>query len=173
MKYFNTFCSCVEDLKKEYRRLTLDNHPNCGGSEQAMKEINAEYDLLFAEIGNVHRNAKGETYTNKKEQFYDGYDDGYRAVIDALAGLAKKGLITIELCGSWLWVGGQTREYKDYIKATGAHWSTNKGMWYWKPGEDTKKRRGKSWSIEKIRGCFGSTQLDFGTDRAPEIAIPF
>lgn len=46
MKYF-TNCHTLEDLKAEYRRLAMQNHPDCGGDAEIMKAINAEYDNLF------------------------------------------------------------------------------------------------------------------------------
>lgn len=162
---------CVEELKRQYRHLALENHPDAGGDEMTMKLINLEYEELFKVYGNIHTNAKGEVYENKKEVFCDGYDDGYRAVIDALAGLVAKGLINIELCGSWLWISGETLQCKDYIKATGAKWSGNKKMWYWHPEEGKKWYKGKGWSIDKIRSVFGSESVEI--PGAPEVAIPF
>lgn len=46
MKYFNT-CHTLDELKKEYRRLAMENHPDRGGDAETMKAINAEYDNLF------------------------------------------------------------------------------------------------------------------------------
>lgn len=165
--YFNKVFT-VEELKRQYRRLVLENHPDAGGTEEAMKQINAEYEELYKTYANVHEDHKapGKTYTTKE----GAHDDGYRAVIDALAGLAAKGLITIELCGSWLWIGGDTRQYKDYIKAAGCKWSGNKKMWYWHPG-DAPRKKGRGWDINKIREIWGSEALEFET--RPEVAIPF
>ena len=46
MKYFNN-CNTLDELKKEYRRLAMQNHPDRGGDAETMKAINAEYDNLF------------------------------------------------------------------------------------------------------------------------------
>lgn len=43
MKYF-TNCTTLEDLKKEYRRLTMLHHPDRGGDTATMQAINAEHD---------------------------------------------------------------------------------------------------------------------------------
>lgn len=37
----------ITELKAEYRRLALVNHPDRGGSTEKMQELNAEFDLLF------------------------------------------------------------------------------------------------------------------------------
>lgn len=46
MKYF-TNCTTLDELKKEYRRLAMLNHPDRGGDEETMKAINNEYDAVF------------------------------------------------------------------------------------------------------------------------------
>ena len=48
MKYFTT-CTTLDELKKEYRRLAMANHPDRGGDEATMKAINAEYASRFIE----------------------------------------------------------------------------------------------------------------------------
>ena len=44
--YFKNISS-VEELKKMYRTLAMKNHPDVGGSEEAMKAINIEYEVMF------------------------------------------------------------------------------------------------------------------------------
>ena len=44
--YFNGIKS-FDELKKRFRDLARQNHPDAGGDPETMKEINAEYDLLF------------------------------------------------------------------------------------------------------------------------------
>ena len=41
MAYFKNIHSLAE-LKKEYRRLALENHPDKGGSTEVMQQINVE-----------------------------------------------------------------------------------------------------------------------------------
>ena len=38
MKYFNHI-GTLDELKSEYRRLALENHPDRGGSTEAMQEV--------------------------------------------------------------------------------------------------------------------------------------
>lgn len=37
----------LDDLKHQYRRLVLDNHPDKGGSKEEMQKINSEYETLY------------------------------------------------------------------------------------------------------------------------------
>lgn len=46
MEYFNNIRS-LADLKKQYRALALANHPDRGGSTEAMQRINLELDQLY------------------------------------------------------------------------------------------------------------------------------
>lgn len=39
--------ACPEVIKAAYRALALKHHPDCGGSEQAMKRLNAAYARLL------------------------------------------------------------------------------------------------------------------------------
>ncbi len=58
-------------MKKEYKRLAMKHHPDInGGSEKDMKEINAEYDSLFATLKNVHQNS------SRRNIYYKNRDNG-------------------------------------------------------------------------------------------------
>lgn len=42
IRYFAA-CSTLDALKAEYKRLAKLHHPDCGGSDEIMAAINAEY----------------------------------------------------------------------------------------------------------------------------------
>lgn len=46
MKYFKNIHS-LSELKKQFRTLAIDNHPDKGGDTAVMQEINAEFDVMF------------------------------------------------------------------------------------------------------------------------------
>ena len=58
----------LEDLKRQYRTLALQNHPDRGGDVEVMKAINNEYDKLFAQVKDTHKNKEGETYTKENPE---------------------------------------------------------------------------------------------------------
>lgn len=137
----------LNDLKAEYRRLAMANHPDLGGSTAVMQEINAAYDRLFAVLKDAHNAAADEEHqTNEMPH-------EFRDIITAL--LRMDGL-KIELCGCWLWITGNTRVHKDELKALGCHWSQQKAAWSWHhrdPG--ARWYRGKR-TMQEIRRKYGT-----------------
>lgn len=146
MKYFAN-CRTLEELKKEYRRLTMIHHPDRGGDTATMAAINGEYEEAFSSLKDIHNathDADHQT-TETPEEF--------RSIIESL--LRIPGII-VELCGSWLWISGETYCHKDALKACGCRWSSSKKMWYWRHQEDGAHwSRGKK-SMSQIRSKYGS-----------------
>ena len=137
----------LNDLKAEYRRLAMANHPDLGGSTAVMQEINAAYDRLFAELKDAHNAAADEEHQTNE------MPNEFRDIITAL--LRMDGL-KIELCGCWLWITGNTRAHKDELKALGCHWSQQKAAWSWHhrdPG--ARWYRGKR-TMQEIRRKYGT-----------------
>lgn len=146
MKYF-TNCTTLDELKKEYRRLSMIHHPDLGGDTATMQEINAQYEEAFKILKNQH-NAKADENrktTEAPEEFIN--------IINAL--LKFPGII-VELCGSWLWISGDTRPVKEELKAAGCRWSNNKKMWYWHHKEEGAKWRKGNSTMTDIRNKYGS-----------------
>lgn len=148
MKYFANI-KTLEELKKEYKRLALENHPDRGGDVEVMKAINAEYDIMFNKVKDIHVNAKGETYTKENTEAPSEFKD----IIDKL--IRMEGL-EIEIIGCFIWLSGNTKAHKDNIKALGFKWHSTKKMWYKAP-EDYRKKSKKKYSIEEIRDMYGTS----------------
>lgn len=153
MKYF-TNCETLEELKKEYKKLAMANHPDMGGDEETMKVINAEYDKVFAQVKNIHRNKDGETYTKENTETASEFKD----IIEKLI---KMNGIEIEIIGCFIWVSGDTKPNKDTIKAMGFRWHSDKKMRYKAP-EGYRKKNKTKYSIEEIRGMFGTSGKMYG-----------
>ena len=133
------------DIKIAYKRKAKEYHPdrNPQGAK-IMQMINAAYELV-KDLDGV------EVYENEKMA---NYPEALAAALHAIAGLN----LTIEICGSWVWVSGNTKPHKETLKTAGYKWSKNKSMWYFRPAT-FKSRKGCSsdeWSIDKIRETFGS-----------------
>lgn len=165
-KFFNNINS-LEELRKEYKRLLKLHHPDNGGTKEASQQINNEYEALFKILKDRH-NGEGNNNTadtaNYKSSMYDFEDD--KALREALQKIIHLQGIEIEICGSWIWVSGNTYQHKAEIKAAGYKWSKNKPMWYFHNGEYRRGGR-KTYTMDDIRMKYGST----GVNGKPQAAL--
>ena len=152
IRYFQPIPTTCEELKKMYRALAFQHHPDRGGNLEAMKAVNNEYDALFAKLKDIHTNAQGETYTASTPT--SEAPEEFRDIIAALINL--DGLV-IEIIGKFVWLSGNTKPHKDIIKSLGFRWSNNKMSWYKSP-EGYRRRTGTEYTLDAIRDMFGSQQ---------------
>lgn len=157
VKWFKD-CKSIEDVKKTYRRLALEYHPDLTGgtTEEEMKEINSEYEKAFERFKNVHSNDN----SNKANQSSNDTTSDYNAAEtpemfrDIINGLIHCDGVQIDIVGSWVWLTGNTFAYKDTIKGLGFKWASKKKAWYWHSGEFTKRRHSKM-SLDDIKNKYG------------------
>ena len=148
MKFFNKVTN-LDELKKEYRRLCRIHHPDLGGDTETMKLLNAEYEqVLNTASFQAHFAAEGCRTDIETER-------AMREVIEKLIVLEG---ITLEICGTWLWITGNTYPVKDKIKAAGFWFARKKCAWYWRPAE-SKSRNKQPLSLEEIRERHGSHKI--------------
>ena len=67
-----------------------------------------------------------------------------------------------ELCGTWLWISGDTWNHKKVLKNVGCKWASKKKMWYWRP-EGYKKKSKKIMDMGTIRNLYGTEILETKT----------
>lgn len=147
MKFFAS-CTTIEELRKLYRRLAVQYHPDLGGDTETMQQINAEYDKAFEALKNRHNTqatASGSRVINETP-------GKFRQVIEKIITIPG---IEIELCGSWIWISGDTKSCKDQLKAAGCFWANKKKMWYWRAPEDAVHTRSHK-TMDDIRSKYGS-----------------
>lgn len=143
---FFEHCETLEDLKHVYKTLVFKHHPDRGGDLETMKAVNVEYEKAFKRLKDAHnKQPEGRKTTETPEEF--------REIIEKL--IILDGL-EIELCGSWLWIGGNTKEHREALKAAGCRWSRSKQKWHWHHEEaGARWSRGRS-SMNEIRAKYGS-----------------
>lgn len=146
MKYFAA-CTTLDELKKEYRRLAMIHHPDHGGDTATMQAINGEYSEAFARLKNQHNAAADEAHqtTETPEEF-----------IAIISQLLRFPSLIVELCGSWLWITGETYGIKDQLKAAGCRWSSSKKAWYWHHPEEGHRWHKGTATMSDIRTKYGS-----------------
>ena len=55
-------CETAEELKREFKKLAKQLHPDNGGSAEAFKEMQAQFSKLFERLKNVHTNKNGDKW---------------------------------------------------------------------------------------------------------------
>ena len=143
--------SDLNELKKVYYKLVLKHHSDRGGDVRTMQQINAEHDKLFDEL-KAAQNKQAQSNSDVRKTTETPSE--FREIISVLLNIEN---IEIELCGSWLWIGGNTKENKYALKAAGCRWSRSKTKWYWRHEEKgCYWSRGKA-SMSDIRNKYGSS----------------
>ncbi len=129
-----------EDTKAAYRAACKKYHPDINPvGEEMMKIINQAYDAL-------------KDYTGEMRSEQTDYGDLLNEALNAISGLPA---LVIEICGSWVWVTGETREHKDTLKEAGFKWAAKKKAWYFRPEEFSSRSKGTK-SLDEIREKYGS-----------------
>lgn len=161
MKYFKDIKD-LGDLRKQYKDLLKKYHPdNPDGSTQATQEINAEYDILFKQLKNNNQerrqkkdeNEKTSDYENMKYDFSE--DKKLREVLEKIIGFTE---INIEIVGAWIWVDGDTFQYRKELHSYGFKWAREKKKWYFHT-DTFRKKSHKKLTMEEIRNYYGSTDI--------------
>lgn len=109
----------LEELRKQYKELLKAHHPDNGGDVAIMQEINVEYDMLFKLLKDKHESAssksdKKDYYSKMKYDFAE--DEKLRDILNKTIHFED---ITIEIIGNWIWVGGNTYQYRKAFKELG------------------------------------------------------
>lgn len=151
MKYLNNI-ETLEQLKKAYRKLCFKLHPDVGGSDEEMKILNAEYEIMFERVKNIHVNKDGEFY-NKET------DEAPHEFRDLIEQLLKMADIEVEIIGTFVWVTGDTKPHKEALKALGFRWHSKKKCWYKAP-RGYHRRGGGEYSLDDIRQMYTSVKVN-------------
>ena len=160
MKYLKGINN-LKELKKQYRALAMELHPDRGGDAEEFKALVNEYEQLLRILAKEN---------NKDEEKFDQeveLEEEYLKVVNQL--ISFDGLI-IEILGSWIWISGKTYPARAKIKELGFKWSKEKTMWYL-PDEDrpVRKYKNKGKDINEIRAKHG-VKAKIKTKGAKQIA---
>lgn len=154
MKFFFN-CKTVEDVKKLYKTLAKEHHPDRGGDTATMQQINTEYSQA------IRAAAKGEGMTEEETEDVIIDSEAYKEAINKVVNLPG---IKVELVGNWLWITGETKQHKDILKAEPAKftWAKKKddfSAWFFRTAE-YKTRNKQKMSLDAIRNKYGSHTIN-------------
>jgi len=154
MNYF-VGCQTQDEFKQRYKELAKKNHPDLGGCSEDMKAINEEYEKGFRE----NYKKSGTEYEGMDVEDLLKEDRELREKLYAILGIEG---IEIELCGTWLWLTGNTREVRDVLKRNDFKWARKKSAWYFHTGAYSKRGK-KRFTLDEIRVMHGSANIKTNT----------
>jgi hypothetical protein len=142
----------VEQIKIKYKKLAMQYHPDLGGDLEIMKMLNNAYEAALKSCdGQKTKDDQGQEHTYKYSQEIE------QALMNKIIELLSLNMedVDIDLIGTWIWVTGNTKPFKDKIKQAGCTWHSKRGCWYFKIG----KYYGKSStsSLEELAKKYGCT----------------
>lgn len=150
---FFEHCRTLDEVKREYKRLALIHHPDRpGGDTRIMQDINKQYEHIMHNPFFGFWRAKEEA----KEDFIR-----FPEIINQIIRFD----LTIEVCGNWIWLSGDTYTYREELKKIGFFFAPKKSMWYWRP-RDFKSTNKESKDMEYIRSKYGSDVISTQKDKA-------
>lgn len=150
-KFFNGL-NTKEEIKAKFKELALKFHPDRGGNNKLMAELNRQYQQALKYVKSCIDESS--------------LDDGFISVLNKIAGLN----LDIELCGQWLWIGGYTKQHKDILKEAGCFWASKKKLWYWRP-EEAKTYNRNTKTIDQIRIKYGSKKVNVSNKKSKNLLV--
>jgi hypothetical protein len=132
-----------DEAKKIFRRECINLHPDKpGGSQTAFVKMQAQYEAyLRGTLKYSSKAAKDEA--GAMADFINANE--FIKIMDG---------VTVELTGTWIWLSGNTFEYKEEIKKHGYRYSRSKKKWYKAP-KDTQQKKKRGTDFAKIQAKYG------------------
>lgn len=130
-----------DELKKRFKQLSKQLHPDLGGNEEQFKAMLNEYQSILENASNQFCGTDVEELSQELK--------------DLLKKVLRLQDVEIDLVGSWLWVEGNTFPHKEFLKTSGFKWSKNRKKWYFHEG-DFKKGKSKKSTFQEIQKKYGS-----------------
>lgn len=159
VQYFAS-ATTVEAIKALYRKLAFQYHPDLGGDLATMQLINSQYEAALRGVdGSESVGSDGKTHT------YRHCPETERAImemIDKLISLNMQG-VEVSLIGTWLWITGDTKPFKDALGGLGCRWHSKRGAWYFQTGK--RRYRASGASLTELGRKYGVMGIDLDSPR--------
>lgn len=155
INYFQNIETLTE-LKKQYFSLAKQYHPDINkdpSSTETMQQINNQYEKMFTILKSTI------DYTNKdsyKQNNYTCKQESNTDFINIINKIIHLENITVEIIGYYIWVYGETKPYKDYLKENNFKWCNGKKCWNIVPEGYARIRTNKFNSFDDLRSKYGS-----------------
>lgn len=134
-----------DEVKSYYRKACRAYHPDINPAGTAMMQaINEAYETLLE---------TGFPITFKEEDEFSNYGE---TLYQALCKVWTMQGVDPVFHGSWLYLYGETKAFKDEIKACGFRWAFKKKIWYLRDESQKSRRFRGTTSLKDIEAKYGS-----------------
>ncbi len=148
MKWFENVKK-IEELRQLYRKLLKEHHPDNGGDEETMKEINLEYDRVFSDLSRF--SSDGEECTGEEQKTEN---EAFKSILNEIINFN----VEIEIIGSWIWCFN-SYQFRSQLKELGFRYAAKKKAWVWHYGEYKRYHKGET-DLNDIRAKYGSQKVN-------------
>ncbi|MDD4986409.1 MAG: hypothetical protein PHQ43_11615 [Dehalococcoidales bacterium] len=143
-------CESPSDVKRRYRHLAMKHHPDRGGDHESMVSINLAYE-------NALKRMNGYTFASDdgKERVYRWDEAVERAAMEMVLKALSLRMhdVQVNLIGTWVWVMGDTKPYKDSLKEAGFRWHPKRACWYWPGSHSSYNKRASLGDLARWYGA--------------------
>lgn len=155
---FFSHLTTVEEIKKKYRDLCKQHHPDLGGCEETMKRVNSEYHCALKRAdGQTSKDAEGKEH---KYSYNEVREEEIALKLQELLKLKMEG-VDLYLIGVWVWIKGETKPHKDALKALACRWHAKNACWYYRPEGFKTFSSGKG--LDELARKYGARRI-YDTD---------
>ena len=148
MKWFENVKK-IEELRQLYRKLLKEHHPDNGGDEETMKEINLEYDRVFSDLSRF--SSDGEECTDEEQKTEN---EAFKSILNEIINFN----VEIEIIGSWIWCFN-SYQFRSQLKELGFRYAAKKKAWVWHYGEYKRYHKGET-DLNDISAKYGSQKVN-------------
>jgi hypothetical protein len=151
-------CQTLDEVKKLYRQLAKELHPDKGGSTEAMQILNAQYTQAIKLIAKGYKGT-GTKFTDQEAEAEILQAEAYKEAIEKIINIEG---INIELCGSYIWVtpldAAKFWDFWPAMKEAKFFFAKVKKQYFFRTAENAVKNY-KTLTADQIRTKYGSHQI--------------
>jgi len=154
--------TAVNEIKALYKKLAFQHHPDRGGDTRIMQDINSQYQAILKGC-----NGQTSTGSDNKQHTYRYDQAAEQAVMDKLSEIAALGMVDVEimLIGSWIWITGNTKDYRKELGRDGlkCRWHSKRTAWYWHVPSKRRYRFNNKVDLDGLAATYGCTDFESKT----------
>ena len=135
----------------------MANHPDRGGDHETMAAINEAYHRALEIMD-------GATVYDADDNPHTYHYNRYREseAIKVVSELLKHTLKGCEIwmIGTWVWVVGNTKQYREIFKKVGLRWHSKRSAWYWSPKSKNRRRYNPKVDLNGLADYYGGRVIE-------------